>query len=195
MADTAASGSGWRSGFPPGVSPGVPPAPDPSDTWGQQPDAHLGQAVLARAVSAYRAALGSRLVAGYALGSLAHGGFSPLVSDVDLGLILQDPLRAADRLTIRKVARSVKAGGSTLDRGVFWGTPATLAGQGRGGRFPPLDRLDLLDYGQLLTGPDARSAVARPSRAELLVAGAEFALGYLGLPGAGPGLGPTTTAR
>jgi len=181
LADTAASGPGQRSGFP----PGVPADPDPSCTWGQQPDAHLGQAVLARAVSAYRAALGSRLVAGYALGSLAHGGFSPLVSDVDLGLILQDPLRAADRLTIRTVARSVRAGGSVLDQrlSVFWGTPATLAGQGRGGRFPPLDRLDLLDYGRLLTGPDARSAVARPSRTELLVAGAEFALGYLGLPG------------
>jgi len=147
-------------------------------------DADPGQAVLARAVSAYRAALGSRLVAGYALGSLAHGGFSPLVSDVDLGLILHDPLRAADRLTIRTVARSVRAGGSALDQrlSVFWGTPATLAGQGRGGRFPPLDRLDLLDYGRLLTGPDVRSAVARPGRAELLVAGAEFALGQLGPP-------------
>ena len=49
-------------------------------------DADLGEAVLARAVSAYRAALGSHLIAGYALGSLAHGGFSALVSDVDLGL-------------------------------------------------------------------------------------------------------------
>ena len=180
MADTSASGSGRRSGFP----PGVPADPDPGRTSGQQAGADLGQAVLARAVSAYRAALGSRLVAGYALGSLAHGGFSPLVSDVDLGLILQDPLRAADRLTIRKVARSVKAGGSALDQrlSVFWGTPATLAGQGRGGRFPPLDRLDLLDYGRLLTGPDVRSAVAQPGRAELLVAGAEFALGSLGPP-------------
>jgi hypothetical protein len=55
-----------------------------------------------------------------------------------------------------------------------------LQGQRRGGRFPPLDRLDLLDYGRLLTGRDVRSAVARPDRAELLVAGAEFALGYLG---------------
>lgn len=55
-------------------------------------DADLGEAVLARAVSAYRAALGSRLLAGYALGSLAHGGFSALVSDVDLGLILRDPV-------------------------------------------------------------------------------------------------------
>ena len=138
--------------------------------------------MLARAVSAYRAALGSRLIAGYALGSLAHGGFSPLVSDVDLGLILQDPLRAKDRLTIRTVARSVRAGGPGLHErlSVFWGTPSTLRGQGRGGRFPPLDRLDLLDYGRLLTGQDARSSVARPEQAELLVAGAEFALGYLG---------------
>jgi hypothetical protein len=155
---------------------------DPGGTPGQQADTHLGEAVLARAVSAYRAALGSRLVAGYALGSLAHGGFSPLVSDVDLGLILHDPLRAKDRLTIRKVARSVKAGGSALDErlSVFWGTPATLQGHGRGGRFPPLDRLDLLEHGRLLTGRDVRSAVARPDRTELLVAGAEFALGYLG---------------
>jgi hypothetical protein len=159
---------------------GMPADPDPS-----QAGAQLGQAVLDRAISAYRAALGARLVAGYALGSLAHGGFSPLVSDVDLGLVLQDPLRAADRLTIRRVARSVKAGGSALDQrlSVFWGTPATLRGQGRGGRFPPLDRLDLLDYGRLLTGPDVRSAVARPGRAELLVTGAEFALGNLGQAG------------
>ena len=126
--------------------------------------------------------MGPRLIAGYALGSLAHGGFSPLVSDVDLGLILQDPLRATDRMTIHRVARSVRAGGSALHErlSVFWGTPSTLQGRGRGGRFPPLDRLDLLDYGRLLTGRDARSSVACPDQAELLVAGAEFALDYLG---------------
>ena len=138
--------------------------------------------MLATAVSAFRAALGSRLIAGYALGSLAHGGFSPLVSDVDLGLILQDPLRAGDRMAIQKVARSVRAGGSALDErlSVFWGTPSTLRAQAHGGRFPPLDRLDLLDYGRLLTGQDARSGVVRPGQDELLIAGAEFALGYLG---------------
>ena len=169
---------------------------DPHGSPAGQAAADQGEAVLVRAVAAYRAALGSRLIAGYALGSLAHGGFSPLVSDVDLGLILEDPVRAKDRLTIRTVARSVRAGGSALDQrlSVFWGTPATLQGQSRGGRFPPLDRLDLLEYGRLLTGTDARSAVARPDRTELLVAGAEFALGYLGgaarLPdrlGGGPG--------
>ena len=155
---------------------------DPRGSPAGQAGTDQGEAVLVRAVAAYRAALGSRLIAGYALGSLAHGGFSPLVSDVDLGLILEDPVRAADRLTIRTAARSVRAGGSALDQrlSVFWGTPATLQGQRRGGRFPPLDRLDLLEYGRLLTGTDARSAVARPDRTELLVAGAEFALGYLG---------------
>jgi hypothetical protein len=147
----------------------------------EQADARPGEAVLARAVSAYRDALGDRLLAGYALGSLAHGGFSPLVSDVDLGLILRDRLRAQDRLAIATVARSVKAGGSALDQrlSVFWGSPATLAGRRRGGRFPPLDRLDLLENGRLLTGTDARSGLARPGPDELLVAGAEFARGLL----------------
>ena len=122
--------------------------------------------MLARAVAAYRARLGSRLTAGYALGSLAHGGFSPLVSDVDLGLVLADPPRVRDQLTIRTVARSLRAGGSPLDQrlSVFWGTPGTLRGQRRGGRFPPLDRLDLIEYGRLLTGRDVRAEVARPDR-------------------------------
>ena len=178
MADTSPSPHARRNRLPAEASAG-------SDTYrrpDRQADARQGEAVLARAVAAYRAALGSRLIAGYALGSLAHGGFSPLVSDVDLGLILEDPLRAHDRVTIHQVARSVRAGGSALDEqlSVFWGTPSTLRGQGRGGRFPPLDRLDLLDHGRLLTGQDARSGVARPGQAELLVAGAEFALGYLG---------------
>jgi hypothetical protein len=152
-------------------------------------DTRAGEAVLARAVSAYQAALGSRLIAGYALGSLAHGGFSALVSDVDIGLVLQDPFRAKDNVVIHTVARSLRTGRSPLDKrlSVFWGTPSTLQGQRRGGRFPPLDRLDLLDHGRLLTGPDARACVARPGQAELLVAGAEFALGYLGASRTVPG--------
>ena len=156
---------------------------------GQQAGTGQGEAVLAQAVAAYQAALGSRLIAGYALGSLAHGGFSPLVSDVDLGLILRDPLRMKDRLTIRTVGEDVRAGGSALHRrlSVFWGTPATLQGRAGGGRFPPLDRLDLLEYGRLLAGRDARDSVARPGPTELLVAGAEFALANLSGAGNRPG--------
>ncbi|HTW04392.1 MAG TPA: hypothetical protein VMF87_29110 [Streptosporangiaceae bacterium] len=153
---------------------------------GQQAGTDDGDAVLADALAAYRVALGPRLLAGYALGSLAHGGFSPLVSDVDLGLVLQDPVRRTDRLTMRRIAGDVRAGGSALHQrlSVFWGTPATLSGQAAGGRFPPLDRLDLLENGRLLTGRDARDGLLRPGTSELLVEGAQFALESLG--GAGP---------
>jgi hypothetical protein len=144
-------------------------------------DVALGQAVLAEAVSAYRQALGGRLVAAYALGSLAHGGFSPLVSDIDLCVVLADPLIPSDAETVQGVAETVKAGGSTLHErlSVFWGTPSTLRGEQAGGRFPPLDRLDLIEHGLLLSGEDIRQDLAAPSRDDLLVAGAEFALDFL----------------
>ena len=146
------------------------------------PGPAAGDAVLTEAVARYQAVLGPRLLAGYALGSLAHGGFSPLVSDVDLGLILAGPLRPPDRLLIRRVAGQVRSGGTGLHErlSVFWGSPATLRGTAHGGRFPPLDRLDLLENGRLLAGTDARDGMARPGPAELLVAGAEFATGFLG---------------
>ena len=149
---------------------------------GEQVGTDQGEAVLAHALAAYRAALGPRLIAAYALGSLAHGGFSPLVSDVDLGLILADPFRMKDRITVRTVGNAVRAGGSVLHErlSVFWGTPSTLQGRSSRGRFPPLDRLDLLEHGRLLAGTEARHGLARPGQDELLVAGAEFALGYLG---------------
>jgi hypothetical protein len=140
-----------------------------------------GEQVLADAVSAYRSALGERLAAAYALGSLAHGGFSPLVSDVDLGLILSDPVHSGDARTIQAVADTEKARGAQLAQrlSVFWGTPSTLRGEHEGGRFPALDRLDLLDHGRLLAGRDARSTVSRPSTPELLISGAEFAIEQL----------------
>jgi predicted nucleotidyltransferase len=140
-----------------------------------------GERLLAAATGDYRAALGERLLAAYALGSLAHGGFSPLVSDVDLGLVVADPLAAGDAETIAAVARAQRAAARELAErlSVFWGTPATLRGERPGGRFPPLDRLDLIEHGQLLTGADVRAGLPRPSADELLVAGAEFALASL----------------
>jgi hypothetical protein len=137
------------------------------------------EAVLLNAVDAYRAALGERLMAVYALGSLAHGGFSPLVSDIDLGLIVQDPVRSGDARTIRAVAEKTRGAPLSERLSVFWGSPSTLRGERPGGRFPPLDRLDLLEHGRLLVGVDARSGLCRPSAEELLVSGAEFALEFL----------------
>ena len=160
-----------------------------------------GHAVLDEAVSRYQKVLGPRLLAAYALGSLAHGGFSPLVSDVDLGLVLTDPVTPDDPQVIGAVADEVKAGGSALHErlSVFWGTPATLAGEADGGRFPPLDRLDLLENGRLLAGTECRAGLTAPDATELLLAGAAFALDFLG-PGrtvpdpASPNLGSLTPA-
>ena len=156
-----------------------------------------GHDVLADAVAAYTRAFGERLVAAYALGSLAHGGFSPLVSDVDLALILADPLRPTDSVRVAAVAYFLKAKGSALhDRlSVFWGTPSSLAGLVPGGRFPPLDRLDLLEHGRLLQGNDAHGGLVPPRWDELLVASALFALEYLAGLVVEPPLGSLPHAR
>lgn len=150
-----------------------------------------GERVLADAVDAYQAALGERLLAAYALGSLAHGGFSGLVSDVDLGLIVRDPGLPEDDATIRVVAEGERSRGTLLHErlSVFWGTPSTLGGKKEGGRFPALDRLDLLENGRLLTGVDVRHSLPRPGYDEIVIEGAEFALDHLARvgPSADPG--------
>lgn len=122
-----------------------------------------------------------RLLAAYALGSLAHGGFSA-VSDVDLGLVLADPLRATDSETVAKLTDAVRGTRKPFAErlSVFWGSVETLSGKSQGGRFPPLDRLDLIKYGRLLAGNDVRAKLVAPTSKELLIAGAEFALSRLG---------------
>ena len=97
-----------------------------------------GERVLAEAAEAYRIALGDRLLAAYALGSLAHGGFSALVSDVDLGLILGDPLQPGDGDAIRAIAEMEKSKGSVLHErlSVFWGRLPRSAGTRRAAAFP-----------------------------------------------------------
>jgi predicted nucleotidyltransferase len=136
-----------------------------------------GQELLSAALGLARQTWRGRLVAGYALGSLAHGGFSA-VSDIDLGLVLSDPLLGSDYEDVASLVESIKATDRPFaDRlSVFWGSVGSLSGASQGGRFPPLDRLDLITYGRLLTGIDVRGKLAAPTRKELVVAGAEFAL-------------------
>jgi predicted nucleotidyltransferase len=154
----------------------------------QNPGRHSQQAsgerVLEGAVRLAADRWGPRLVAAYALGSLAHGGFSVHVSDVDLGLVLSDPLQAQDAPAIEALATTVKAGGAPLAErlSIFWGSLATLSGAATGGRFPPLDRLDLKQWGRLLVGQDIRGQLVAPTVRELVIAGAEFALQALSIP-------------
>jgi predicted nucleotidyltransferase len=84
---------------------------------------------------------GSRLLGAYLIGSLAHGGFSERYSDIDVTLIVQQALTAAelDRLRQAAAARSPELA-SRLS--IFWADRTFSAG-----RFPPLDRIDTIDHG------------------------------------------------
>jgi hypothetical protein len=149
--------------------------------WTPPTDHASGEDVLRDVVRVASDSLGERLIAAYAIGSLAHGGFSPLVSDVDVGLILTDPIQESDPDSIVGVAENVGSIGSRLHGrvSVFWGTAESFAGRATGGRFPPLDRLCLLEHGRLLKGNDVRSDLTPPNHTELLVTGARFALELL----------------
>ena len=133
-----------------------------------------GEEILLATVDLAQQRWGERLVAAYALGSLAHGGFRPLVSDIDIGFVLADPLRANDGDVVKEVNSTIKASGRPFsDRlSIFWGSVGNLSG----GRFPPLDRLDLNKFGRLVRGRDVRAQLPSATHEELVVVGAEFAL-------------------
>ena len=149
--------------------------------WTQPTGSVSGDEVLRDVVRVAADSLGERLMAAFAMGSLAHGGFSPLVSDVDVGLILADPIQESDNDSVVGVAETVHSIGSPLHErvSVFWGTAESFAGRATGGRFPPLDRLCLFQHGRLLKGSDVRSGLTPPGQTELLIAGARFALEVL----------------
>ena len=168
-------------------APGIPDDPHNRHDSASPPNhdaLSTGERILQDALRLAIETWDTRLIAAYALGSLAHGGFSVHVSDVDLGLILSDPLDAHDAQAVTALADTVKAGGAPLaDRlSIFWGTPATLSGEATGGRFPPLDRLDLKQYGRLLLGKDIRAGLPAPMQRELILAGANYALQTLSTP-------------
>ena len=123
-----------------------------------------------------------RCVAVYVMGSLARGGFSENASDIDIGIILDDPLQMSDEKNIKQIQSSAVKKHSTVQNNVsiFWGSITSINGLDDGGRYPPFDRLDLIDHALLLIGEDVRAELQKPSRKELEIAGAKFALEYLG---------------
>ena len=123
-----------------------------------------------------------RCVAVYVMGSLARGGFSENASDIDIGIILDDPLQMSDEQYIKQIQSNAVKKHSTVDNNVsiFWGSITSINGLDDGGRYPPFDRLDLIDHALLLIGEDVRAELQKPSKKELEIAGAEFALEYLG---------------
>src|SRR5579862_1510211 len=55
-------------------------------------------------------------------------------------------------------------------------------GEAAAGRFPALDRLDLILHGQLLYGQESRAGLPRPSKRELVVGSARLGLDLLSRP-------------
>lgn len=143
-----------------------------------------GLDVAQAAVDRAAARIGDRLRAAYVIGSLAHGGFSALVSDVDVAVVLEDPLHPGDGDVIAELVRDAAAGDDPLGRrlSVFWGSLGTVNGREPGGRFPPLDRLDLALHGRLLAGRDVRPIESLPTADALVRGAAEFALDVLATP-------------
>ena len=137
------------------------------------------RAIALDAANAYREAFADRLLAAYALGSVAHGGYAAAVSDIDLGLVLAE-IRDGDACLVESIREALLARGPLYRKlSVFWASlPALRAGQGDG-RFPAIDRLDLHNNGELLFGADVAEQAAVATAEELLLDSARFAITLL----------------
>ena len=122
-----------------------------------------------------------RCTAVYVMGSLARGGFSEVASDIDIGLILEGPLNPQDETDVDRILSEMLERNAAVRNKVslFWGSIDSIDGVVEAGRYPPFDRLDLIDHALLLAGRDVRSQLKRPSKRELVVSSAEFALDRL----------------
>jgi len=141
------------------------PAPDPDQ------EARAAATDLARRLADdWLAASDLDLIGVYLIGSLAHGRFSRLYSDIDLALVSRAvlPPPTLDRLRRDAVALSA-AWGPRIS--VFWGNRDFSVG-----RFPPLDRVDLLDNAVTLIERE-RARPPRPTLTEIrdYLRGAPFA--------------------
>jgi predicted nucleotidyltransferase len=125
---------------------------------------------------------GTSCTAAYIMGSLARGGFSEIASDIDIGVILSGDIQESDLANIQNIKTTSVKKHKTVKNNVsiFWGNIESINGVVDAGRYPPFDRLDLIDHALLLSGVDIRNELIKPTKEELEIASADFALGYLG---------------
>jgi len=109
--------------------------------------------------------LGDNVLGVYRIGSLAHGGFSIVYSDIDVAVILQKPPPQSKIDEVLQAAKYVD-----IDKGarlsLFWSNPSF-----EWGRFPILDQLDLIDHGIRIRGTqplDFKRPTLDQARAALL---------------------------
>jgi predicted nucleotidyltransferase len=121
-------------------------------------------------VPRWQVMLGNDLLGVYLIGSLAHGGFSRRYSDIDLAVVAEAGLSVAAIDQVKREATALSAEwGPKLS--VFWADRYFSVG-----RFPPLDRLDYIDFSVVLMERE-RVRPARPTLDDirLYLSGAPFA--------------------
>jgi len=113
--------------------------------------------------------LGSRLLGVYLIGSLAHGGFNRRYSDIDMAVLAEDGLGSDEMAAMREDA-AVLAPKLAPKLSLFWADRGFSVG-----RFPPLDRVDLIDHAVPLFERE-RVRPARPTLHDIraYLAGAPF---------------------
>jgi len=125
---------------------------------------------------------GERCTSAYIMGSLARGGFSELASDIDVGIIIggepqEDDSSRIELIHSEAVKNHFKVNNSIS---IFWGTIESINGVVEAGRYPPFDRLDLIEHAILISGMDVRDQLIKPTKKELEIASAKFSVEYLG---------------
>jgi hypothetical protein len=122
-------------------------------------------------------ALDARLISVYAVGSLAHGGFAPAVSDIDVAVLVDRCDESVPPIISAAVESSQEQLGPGLaDRlSIFYGDWQTFAVPPEAARLGAIDRLDLMEHGVLMQGVDRRARDGvRPTRDELVTETAAF---------------------
>ncbi len=140
-------------------------------------EAEPGWRVARVACQCASAALGTRLISAYAIGSLAHGGFALEVSDVDVAVLVDHCDKSIPPLIGTAVTRSREQLGPGLaDRlSIFYGDWESFGRPPEAARLGAIDRLDLIEHGVLLQGVDHRADHGvRPTRDELVAETAAF---------------------
>ena len=96
---------------------------------------------------------GDKLIACYVLGSIAHGGFSPLISDIDIALILADPIKNDYSEKVNLINHHVKESKIKFCNklSIYFATIESLNSQNKNVRFPAYDKLDLRVRGHIWT--------------------------------------------
>ncbi|MFG1609269.1 hypothetical protein [Actinoplanes sp. NPDC049265] len=137
------------------------------------------RAVAAETIQAFADAFGDRLAAGYLLGSLAYGGYAPAVSDIDVAVVLTDRQPGDPDLVDATVGALRERSPLHAKLSVFWSSlPALRAGESDG-RFPGIDRMQLVDDGVLLAGTDVTGQVGRIPGRDLMLESIRFAVELL----------------